>query len=432
MHLLFILLQAQSASHSDSTFQSLEKIKPNSLLSLENPVVFSIFILAVVLGITFIFVRYVIIPMRKKHLEMEENLRLQQAEMMALFAELSPDPIFRCDRSGKITLANDSAHRLFPKNTLLGHDIEDVFKFVKKDELPDIITKEKKIDFTSLIGNRHFQFIIAGINKLDICQIYGRDITDLKLTEKNLKVALVKAEEAKKLKEYFVSQISHEIRSPLNVIMGYADLLSEELKNLNGGEFLPILLSMKNNSKRLYRTFDLLLNISLLHAGKYAIRFENVDLYALIKTLFLEFNSLAEEKGIIFNLHKEIPGDVFVVADHYAVSQVIANLIDNSIKYTLKGNVDINIYIHDKNLCVDVSDTGKGMSEEYIKKLFIPFTQEDMGYSREFDGTGLGLAIVKSFADLNKAKINVKSEINVGTTFTIIFTGEKKWKVHQK
>ena len=72
------------------------------------------------------------------------------------------------------------------------------------------------------------------------------------------------------------------------------------------------------------------------------------------------------------------------------------------------------------------------MSEEYIKKLFIPFTQEDMGYSREFDGTGLGLAIVKSFADLNKAKINVKSEINVGTTFTVIFTGENKWKVHQK
>jgi signal transduction histidine kinase len=431
MQLLFILLQAQSASRSDSTFQSIEKIKPNSLLSLENPVVFSIFILAVVLGITFIFARYVIIPMRKKHLEKEENLRLQQAEMMALFAELSPDPIFRCDTSGKITLANDSAHRLFPERTLLGNDIENIFDFVKKEELHDIITEEKRINCTSLLGDHYFQFIIAGINKLDICQIYGRDITDLKLTEINLKVALVKAEEAKKLKEYFVSQISHEIRSPLNVIMGYADLLSEELKNQNDGELLPILLSMKNNSKRLYRTFDLLLNISLLQTGKYAIRYENVDLYALIKTLFLEFNSLAEEKGIIFNLHKEIPGDVFVVADHYAISQVITNIIDNSIKYTLKGHIDINIYIRDENLCVDISDTGKGMSEEYIKNLFIPFSQEDMGYSREFDGTGLGLAIVKSFADLNKAKINVKSEINVGTTFTIIFTGENKWKVHQ-
>jgi signal transduction histidine kinase len=154
-----------------------------------------------------------------------------------------------------------------------------------------------------------------------------------------------------------------------------------------------------------------------------------VDLYALIRTIYLEFSSLAEEKGIKFNLHKEIQEDFSVVADHYAVSQVMANLIDNSIKYTLNGSVDINIYRHDDDLCVDVSDTGRGMSEEFINKLFIPFTQEEMGYSRKYDGIGLGLAIVKNFAELNKAKIKVKSEMNVGTTFTIIFTGEKKWKV---
>ena len=429
MHLLFILLQARSASRSDSTFQYLEKIKPNSLLSLENPVIFSIFILAVILGITFIFARYVIIPMRKKHLEMEESLRLQQAEMMALFAELSPDPILRCDPFGKITLPNDSALRLFPESTLLGHDIEDVLPFIKKEKLHDIIALEKRISHTSLLGNRYFQFIIAGINKLNVCQIYGRDVTELKLTEKDLKEALIKAEEAKQLKEYFVAQISHEIRSPLNVIVGYADLLSEELKPQDNSELMMILRSMKNNSKRLYRTFDLLLNISQIQTGKYILRYENVDLYALIKTLYLEFSSLAEEKGIKFNLHKEIQEDFSVVADHYAISQVMANLIDNSIKYTLNGSVDINIYRHDDNLCVDVSDTGRGMSEEFINKLFIPFTQEEMGYSRKYDGIGLGLAIVKNFAELNKAKIKVKSEMNVGTTFTIIFTGEKKWKV---
>jgi signal transduction histidine kinase len=367
--------------------------------------------------------------MRKKHLEMEESLRLQQAEMMALFAELSPDPILRCDPFGKITLPNDSALRLFPESTLLGHDIEDVLPFIKKEKLHDIIALEKRISHTSLLGNRYFQFIIAGINKLNVCQIYGRDVTELKLTEKDLKEALIKAEEAKQLKEYFVAQISHEIRSPLNVIVGYADLLSEELKPQDNSELMMILRSMKNNSKRLYRTFDLLLNISQIQTGKYILRYENVDLYALIKTLYLEFSSLAEEKGIKFNLHKEIQEDFSVVADHYAISQVMANLIDNSIKYTLNGSVDINIYRHDDNLCVDVSDTGRGMSEEFINKLFIPFTQEEMGYSRKYDGIGLGLAIVKNFAELNKAKIKVKSEMNVGTTFTIIFTGEKKWKV---
>jgi len=430
MHLLFTLLQAQSTSRSDSTFQYIEKINPYSLFSFENPVILSTFILVVILGITFIFARYVIIPMRKKHLEVQENLHLQHAEMMALFAELSPDPIFRCDKSGKITLANNSAQKLFPEKTLLGHDIEDVLDFVKKDELHDIITKDKKNNCTLLLGSRYFQFIIAGINKLNICQIYGRDITDLKMTEKDLKVALVKAEEAKELKEYFVTQISHEIRSPLNVIVGYADLLSEELKSQNNTELLPILRSMKNNSKRLYRTFDLLLNISQIQTGKYALKYENVDLYALLKTLYLEFKSLAEEKGLKFNLHKEIQNDVSVIADHYAISQVIANLIDNSIKYTLKGNVDVKIYRRENDVCVDISDTGRGMSEEFINKLFIPFTQEDMGYNREYDGNGLGLSIVKSFAELNNARIKVKSKIDVGTTFTIIFTGEKKWKAH--
>ena len=363
--------------------------------------------------------------MKKKHLEEEENLRLQQAELMALFAELSPDPIFRFESSGRIILANNSAHKIFPSRILVGETVLTVLPFIEKYNIKDIIADEKTITETSRLGSNYFQFIIEGVKKFNVCQVYGRNISELKHTEHELKNALSRAEEAKQLKEYFLAQISHEIRAPLNVIVGYSDILSEELKDSKNDDIANILRSMKNNSKRLYRTFDLLLNMSQLQTGRYDARFEKVDLYAMLETLEADFRSLAEEKNLGFLLTKNIPNGAKVIADHYSISQVFINLIDNAIKYSHSGNINIVVYKQDNKTCVDISDTGKGMSKEFIDKLFIPFTQEEMGYTRRYEGTGLGLAIVKNFLDINKAKVKVKSEVNRGTTFTIIFNGDK-------
>jgi signal transduction histidine kinase len=363
--------------------------------------------------------------MKKKHLEDEENLRLQQAELMALFAELSPDPIFRFEESGRIILANNSAHKIFPSRILVGETVQTVLPFMKDYELKDIITDNRTVNYTSRLGNSYYQFIIEGVKKFNVCQVYGRDITELKHTELELKNALSRAEEAKQLKEYFLAQISHEIRAPLNVIVGYSDILTEELKDVKDSDIALILRSMKNNSKRLYRTFDLLLNMSQLQTGRYDARFEKVDLYAMLETLQADFRSLAEEKNITIHINKNIENGARIIADHYSISQVFINLIDNSIKYSLGGRIDVNVYKNESNVCVDIQDTGKGMSKEYVEKLFTPFTQEEMGYTRRYEGTGLGLAIVKSFLDINKAKVKVKSEVNNGTTFTIIFNGEK-------
>lgn len=365
--------------------------------------------------------------MKKRHLKEEENLRLQQAELMALFAELSPDAVFRFDETGKIILANNSAHKIFPHRMLLGEQVQNLLPFINNYNIKEIISNERTLNYTTPLGESHFQFIVEGIKKFNICQAYGRDITGLKNTERDLKEALIKAEESKKLKEYFLAQMSHEIRSPLNVIVGYSDILSDELSNEKKEELGKILRSMKNNSKRLYRTFDLLLNMSQLQTGKYEARFEKVNLFALLKTIQSEFNSMAEEKRLKLNLINKIEADVTVIVDHYSLTQVFINLIDNSIKYTNEGKIDIVIYRENSSVCIDVTDTGKGMSKEYISRIFVPFTQEEMGYSRRYEGTGLGLAIVKSFIDINRAKIKVKSEVNYGSTFTVIINGDKKW-----
>lgn len=424
MPLHSILLQVLPKSYLDSSFQSLEKVDAKTIFSVENPLLLSLLILIVVLVVMFIFYRYVIIPMRRKYLEETENLRLQQAELMALFAELSPDPVFRFDESGKIILANNSAHIIFPNRILLGENVRTLLTFVSGHDIQDIIAYGRTISSTSRLGDHYYQFIIQGVTKFNVCQVYGRDITDLKQTERELKDALARAEEAKQLKEFFLAQISHEIRAPLNVIVGYSDILIDDLKDINKTDLYNILRSMKNNSKRLYRTFDLLLNMSQLQTGKYDARFEKVDLLHLLKTAQSEFNSLADEKNLFLSLNNRVGEATTITGDHYSLNQIFINLIDNAIKYSDNGKIDIDIYQEGANLCVDISDNGKGMSKEFIDKLFTPFTQEEMGYTRRYEGTGLGLAIVKSFADLNRAKIKVKSEVNKGTTFSIIFNNE--------
>ena len=427
MPLLFLFLQQLRKVSSDSTFQSLGKIEARSLYSVENPIFFSLILVVIILAVSVIYYRYVIIPMKKKHLQAEENMRLQQAELMALFAELSPDPIFRFDELGKVILANNSAHKFFPNRILVGEKAQVLFPFLNDYDINDVISNARSVNYTYKLGETFFQFIIEGVPKLNVCQVYGRDITDLKQTERELKEALAKAEESKQLKEYFLAQISHEIRAPLNVIVGYSDILAEELKNFHNDDFYHILRSMKNNSKRLYRTFDLLLNMSQLQTGRYDVRFEKISLLPIFKTLHSDFQSLAEEKKLFLNLNNNLEEEITVIGDHYSITQIFINLIDNAIKYSTVGGVDINLYRDGVNICVGITDTGKGMSREYTEKLFIPFTQEEMGYTRRFEGTGLGLAIVKSFADLNRAKLNVRSEVAKGTTFTITFNGENRW-----
>ncbi len=346
---------------------------------------------------------------------------------MALFAELSPDPIFRFDHTGRIILANNSAHKIFHKKNVLGSSVQNLLSFVSDIDIENLISESRQISNTLQLDDHYYQFILTGVPKFSVCHVYGRDISDLKKKESELKEALVRAEEAKRIKENFLAQISHEIRSPLNAIEGYAEYLMDELKPEMSDELAEIFRSIKNSSKRLYRTFDLLLNMSQVQTGRYDVRFEKVNIYALLKTLFVEFKSMAEEKKIAFSLNNKVDDSPIAYVDHYSIVQVFVNLIDNAIKYTQDGDIEIIIYKEGSQIYVDIKDSGIGISDNYLKNLFTPFSQEQTGYSRSYDGTGLGLALVKSFLDLNRAKIKVKTQVNKGSTFTVVLNGEKRW-----
>jgi len=130
---------------------------------------------------------------------------------------------------------------------------------------------------------------------------------------------------------------------------------------------------------------------------------------------------VAAEKGLSFNVNIQTE-DLYIWADEYTVGQIVNNLVDNAIKYTQKGKVDINIYRNDQNkLVIEVIDTGIGISEDYLPLLFTPFSQEEQGYTRKFEGNGLGLALVKKYCELNNADIEVESKKGLGSTFRVIF-----------
>ncbi len=419
---IFLLIFQDTASVSlDTTFKSLQTVSPEAFFSFSNPIVFSFIFLIVTLFVSFVYYRFVIIPLKQRFLEEKENIRLQQAEVMALFYELSPDPILRFDVTGKIIVANEAAQDAFGKTMLLGEYVEKIIKNLSSFNLGLLVNSDETQRFYMEINHKAYEFLVNGVPKYQFGQVYGRDITKLKEAEDELKLALIQAERAKKLKEEFLSRISHEIRSPLVAIQGYSELIKSELEGEFSPEFKQIFQSIENNSKRLYRTVDLILNIAQVYTTSYESNYKVINLYNIIDEVFKNFSSFADEKDIDYKLISNVGEDLKIVGDEYSLTQIFDNIIDNAFKYTSEGEIKITLDKTKGKIKISIKDTGRGMSNDYVEYLFQPFTQEFSGYTRPYDGTGVGLALVKSFVELNKGEIEVSSNLGEGSTFTIYF-----------
>ena len=248
------------------------------------------------------------------------------------------------------------------------------------------------------------------------------DITEKKIIEQELIKAKEKAEESDKLKSEFLAQMSHEIRTPLNVILSYNSFLKDELATHLDEEQLNAFAAVNTAGRRLFRTIDLILNMAELQTGNIDVRLSDVNVYYILKGLTKEFEHAANEKKLDINCIMKCDTPPVVRSDEYIISEVFQNLIDNAIKYTLEGHIDVNVYKDENSkCCVSVKDTGIGISEDYIEKIFLPFSQEESGYSRKYEGNGLGLALVKNYLKLINADITVESEKGIGSNFIVNF-----------
>jgi len=391
------------------------------VFGLSNPLIAALVIMLIILSFVYIFYRYVMIPLQKQHVEEKQNLRLQQAELMAMFAQSDPDPVFRFEIDGNIQLANSPGMELLKGSTLTDMKIWNIIPETKSINLAECIRNGNRQELFSKIAGKHYKFIICGIPRFEIGQIYGSEITDLKKTEEQLTVALAKAEESEKLKSHFLSQMSHEIRTPLNAILGLSSIIHDEVKDKLPNDLQDMFRSIDNSGKRLYRTIDLNLNMALVLTGGFKYSLQRIDVMPILNQLIIEYRHYAKEKNLTFTFEAKIQNPS-VLADAFSFSTIVHNLLDNAIKYTKAGSVTVSVFsTQSGEIAINIKDTGIGMSAQYLEQLFQPFTQEEMGYSRPFEGNGLGLALTKRLIDLNNGEIRISSNKHDGTSVTVFF-----------
>lgn len=294
--------------------------------------------------------------------------------------------------------------------------IEKLLKYKQVDDyMVKIINKNSRIIYCSITSRL--------IEENDTMKISGtiRDITVRKKYEEDLVKAKDNAEKADRLKSEFLAQMSHEIRTPLNTLINSSQFVREELTKEQYEELQEIFTIINLSGKRITKTVESLLSMSELQTGTYEPTFSKANLVDdILEDLVEEYKLPAEEKNLELSLNVKTSAPT-VEVDSYSVTEIFSNLIDNAIKYTNKGRVDVNVYNENSFIKVEVKDTGKGISEEFLPHLFESFRQEQQGYTRKYDGNGLGLALVNKFCEINKLKIDVESIVGKGTVFTVTF-----------
>ncbi len=252
-----------------------------------------------------------------------------------------------------------------------------------------------------------------------------RDITEYKQNELNLIKAKEEAENANKLKSEFLANMSNEIRTPMNAIIGFSDVLFERLEDTELRSFVE---KVKDSGDNLLRLIEDILDISKIEAGHIEILNHFADIRKTASEIIKIFSDKSKNKGIDFNVSvaENLPKSIFI--DDFRLKQILTNLIDNAVKFTEKGSVSVLIFCEntlnkETDLVLKVKDTGIGIAFEESELIFENFRQSENRTAGKYCGTGLGLAISKHLAELMNGEITLKSELGIGSEFTVVFKG---------
>jgi signal transduction histidine kinase/DNA-binding response OmpR family regulator len=264
--------------------------------------------------------------------------------------------------------------------------------------------------------------LVGGVNGM-LEQIQQRD--------EELMVARDRAEQANRTKSVFLANMSHELRTPLTAIIGYSEILEDDARELGLDDFLPDLQKIQAAGKHLLGLINSILDLSKVEAGKMELYLESFELPRLVAEVASTVNPLVEKRRNTLEIRcSDDTGSI--VADQTKTRQILFNLLSNASKFTEEGRVLLEV----RPLAAGgldgylfrVRDTGIGMTDEQLARLFKPFAQADASTARNFGGTGLGLALCKRFCELMGGRIDVVSEYGKGTTFTVWLPAE----VHDK
>jgi two-component system phosphate regulon sensor histidine kinase PhoR len=336
------------------------------------------------------------------------NLADKKNKLISILTS-SDDGIIVVDKDKRILLINPAAKKIFGiEEDIIGkhfieairnYDIENIIKNIPQEEIEITInyptTRHLRIKASNAINYDKDNEVMGVL-------IVIHDITKIKQLEK--------------MRTDFVANVSHELKTPLTSIKGFAETLKFVEDKPTRDKFLDIIYI---ESERLTRLINDILTLSELEHKGVLLNIEKVNVNKCIEEVYYIMRSIAENKNInlSFNYNCE---DVIINGNIDKFKQMMINLVDNAIKYTNSGGkVSINLNCKDDKLIIEVKDTGIGIPEEHIPRLFERFYRVDKGRSRNSGGTGLGLAIVKHIVKMFKGNIEVMSKIGEGTVFTI-------------
>jgi PAS domain S-box-containing protein len=316
----------------------------------------------------------------------------------------------------------------------------------RRAEFIAAIDGEKSITgFESQVYRKDGQKIWISENARGVRDITGRivcyegtveDITESKQAAEELKQAKEAAIAANRAKSTFLANMSHELRTPLNAIIGYSEILAEEFEDLGYSDLVPDLERIRSAGRNLLTLINDILDISKIEAGRMDLYIERFSIPALVESVVNTAQPLIDKNRN--QLTVDCQADLSSMsADVTKVRQVLLNLLSNAAKFTTEGQITLTTRWYDRELSplghvplsskteerliqFQVRDNGIGMSVEQQKQLFQPFTQGDASTTRRYGGTGLGLTISQRFCQMMGGYITVKSELNQGSTFTVI------------
>ncbi len=366
----------------------------------------------------------------------QKNLQEKISESETFYRTLiniSPNGVVVTDLDGKITFISKMAYKIFKIPECENQIGESIFNWVAPESLAmakahfrEVLEgkRPQKSEEYNCLSSDKSEFW-AEMSSSPLCDFNGnkvglmlvsRDITDRKKIEEDLISAKNKAEENDKLKTAFLHNISHEIRIPLNAIVGFSSLLDN--LNLSRDQQKSYIEIINKSSDHLLEIISGILELSNIEAGIVKVNENDLDLNDLIEDLFNQFNLDSERKNIQLERSFGIRDEkVIIKSDKTKIFQILSNLISNSLKFTDSGTIKFGYRVEENNLHFYVSDTGKGIPENEFQKIFDRFYQVEHTLNRLYEGTGLGLSICKAYVELLGGQIWLSSKVGEGTTF---------------
>lgn len=381
----------------------------------------------------------------------ESNLQLQQAyntlqiseEKMAVTLNSIGDAVLATDSEGRITLINPLASRLtgWPGQSAINHAVEEVFNIIKKDtRLAATIPVKDTLALGTIHGlGNHTLLISRDGSECDIAdscapirdrdnKVIGavlvfRDVTEeyavqhmLKTKNLELEIAKSSAEKANLAKSEFLSSMSHELRSPLNAILGFAQLIESDTPPPTPSQKESIGLILQSGW-HLLKLINEVLDLAKVESGTAPLSYEPVSMAELMHECQKMIEPQAQQRGIQL-IFPQFEKSCFIKADRTRVKQILINLLSNAIKYnSVKGTVEVNcIEIATRRIRISIKDTGAGLSGTQLGQLFQAFNRLGQEAGGE-EGTGIGLVVAKRLVELMGGVIGVESTVGQGSTF---------------